>query len=140
MPRNVNAPDTEPEEKKFELPSEKEHLFMISDFWFDKKDADIIMVKCEVCGGEEEGRSLLQRVILNDQEKSFYYTRLFLKAIGQPYKGEFEINENHFPGLQFYATIIHNGNYANFDQYSEEKNPVNKAWDEESGTTESSPL
>lgn len=124
MVKHVNAPDTEPEESNFKLPSEKEHLLQISDFWYDDKNTDIIVTKLEVVGGDEEGLSLLHRVNTDDKDKGFYYTRLFLKAIGESYKGAFDINENNFPGKQFYATIKHSKSrdgsktYANVDQYN----------------------
>src|SRR3990167_3633301 len=121
MKRNVSAPKNEPEESNFQLPSEKEHLLQVVDKWDDDKNSDVVITKIEVVGGEENGRSLLHRVNLSDREKGFYYTRLFLKAIGENYKGEFEINDDNFIGKQFYATVIHNGKYANIDQYNFEK-------------------
>lgn len=148
MPRRVNAPDTEPTESNFPIPSEKEHLLQIADYEVVNKD--IISVKLEVVGGDEAGRTMLHRVNTNDQEKSFYYCRMFLKAIAEPYKGEFEIDESNWQGKQFYATVKHSPSkdkskmYANINEYNFEKmveqvdtkpdtvKPVDKevAWDE----------
>lgn len=125
MPRQVNAPNEEPEESKFSLPSEKEHLLQIVDFWPDAEDTNIIVTRIEVVGGSEEGRSILHRVNLDDQAKGFYYTRLFLKAIGENYKGSFKINEEAWSGKQFYATVVHDSSkgktYANINEYNFEK-------------------
>lgn len=127
MSRNVNAPETEPEESSFELPSENtEHLLQIVDYWDDKDDPNVIVTKLEVVCGDEEGRSLLHRVNQDDSSKEFYYTRCFLKAISEPYKGSFMIEERNWPGRQFYASVIHNKakngkTYANIDQYNFEK-------------------
>ena len=124
MTRQCSAPDTEPEESNFQLPSEDvEHLFQVVDYWQDEKDASIVVARIEVVGGDENGRSLLHRVNCNDKDKGFYYTRLFLKAIGQPYKGQFTIQEDNWPGSQFYASVKHNPGknnktYANLDQYN----------------------
>jgi len=130
--RTVNAPDTEPEQATFELPSEKEHLFMVSDI-FDQDydgnkfnlDGNTVLVKCEVVGGDEEGRSLLNRISLDDSWKGFFATRLFLKAVGLPHKGQIEIDTDLFQGRQFYATIKHteyNGKmYANIAEYNFDK-------------------
>ena len=149
--RTGNSNDNEPEQKKFDLPSEKEHLFQVSDIFtmeteVGKKldlDADTVSVKCEVCGGEEEGRTLLIRLSLDDDWKGFFATRLFLKAIGEPYKGkDFPIDTDNWQARQFYATVIHKDNYANIKEYNFEKkidqaiNPSVKkaegelAWDE----------
>lgn len=126
MVRHVNAPDTEPEESNFKIPSEKEHLFQISDFSYDT-DADVIIVRCEVVGSDEEGLSILHRVNINDQWKGFYFTRLFLKAIGEEYKGSFDIDESRWQARQFYATVVHNKSkdgsktYANIKEYNFDK-------------------
>ena len=125
--RTANAPSEEPEQSNFQLPSEGvEHLFQVVDKWEDDKDANVIIVKLEVVGGEEEGRSILNRVGLDDSQKSFYYSRLFLKAIGEPYKGQFTIDDDNWIGRQFYASVVHaegkNGKkYGNIDQYNYEK-------------------
>lgn len=157
--RNANAPDQEPEQASFEMPSEKEHLLQVVDI-FDQNtdankfdlDANTVLAKCEVVGGEEEGRSLLNRMSLDDGWKGFFATRLFLKAIGEPYKGkDFPIDTDNWVGRQFYATIVHNESkgkkYANIKEFNFEKmvdnsgaptkvqeqaetNPDNIAWDE----------
>jgi len=116
--------DSEPEQKKFELPSEKEHLFQVVDILFLDSDPDIVHAKIEVCGGEEEGRTILNRLRMNEDWKGFFATRLFLKAIGEEYKGKgFTINTDNWIGKQFYATVIHSKDekYANIDEYNYEK-------------------
>ena len=116
----------EPEQKKFELPSEGEKLFQVVDLFPDKTNPDIIAVKLEVAEGEEMGRSILHRVNLDFAWKGFFTTRLFLKALKQPYKGDIEIDSDMWPGLCFYANIVHNKadngkTYANIDSYNFDK-------------------
>ena len=127
--RTYNLPDSEPEQKAFDLPSEKEHLFQVTDVFEmannpfkDGLDSDTVCAKCEVVGGEEEGRTLLQRMTLDEKGKGFWATRLFLKAIGEPYKGAgLEIDSDKFQGRQFYASVVHNGKYANISEYNFDK-------------------
>lgn len=125
--RTVQAPNDEPEQRTFELPSEGEHQFQIVDKWTDKTDDNIIIVKLEVAEGDELGRSILHRVNLDSEWKGFFLTRLFLKAIGEPYKGEFEVEDDNWIGRCFYATITHNVSanngktYANIDQFNFDK-------------------
>lgn len=119
--RHVKADENEPTESNFPLPKEGEHLFQVVDGWQDKVDSDVQVVKLEIVGGEDTSKTILQRINTNDQLKSFYYTRLFLKAIGESYKGSFDIDTDNFIGKQFYATIIHNGKYANISEYNFDK-------------------
>lgn len=134
--RKASGNNEEPEQKRFDLPSEKEHLFQVVDiFTCDDEtgqkmglDADTVSVKCEVCGGDEEGRTLLQRLSLDDKWKGFFATRLFLKACGLPYMGdEFPIDTDEWPGCQFYATVVHvpskdkSKTFANVDKYNFDK-------------------
>ena len=140
--RKITTSNDEPEQRKFELPSEGEHQLQVVDLWTDKADDNIIIVKLEVVG-EEEGRSILHRVNLDSEWKGFFLTRLFLKAIGEAYKGEIEVDEDNWIGKQFFATIIHNvGNngktYANIDEFNFDKvvaldgKPEDEiAWDDE---------
>lgn len=124
--RNYNTDENEPEEKKFDIPSQKEHLLQVTDiFTSDDEtgqklglDENTVSVKLEVVGGDEEGRTLLNRCNLDQSEKGFYFTRLFLKAIGEPYKGQFEIETDRWIGRQCYATVKHNGKYANIGEYN----------------------
>lgn len=118
--RNYSCEDTESEQGSFEVPSCKEHLFQVVDF-IDQDNPDIVVAKIEVVGGDEQGRSILNRCNLNQDEKAFYFTRMFLKAIGEPYKGQFEIETDRWIGRQFYATVKHSGKYANIDQYNFDK-------------------
>lgn len=124
--RNYTMDENEPEEKKFDLPSEREHLLQVTDIYTAddemgqklKLSENEVSVKLEVCGGEEEGRTLLNRCNLDQAEKGFYFTRLFLKAIGEPYKGQFDIETDRWIGRQCYATVKHNGKYANIGEYN----------------------
>lgn len=125
----------EPETAKFDLPSEKEHLFQVTDIFTCndemgqklKLDQDSVSVKLEVVGGEEEGRTLLQRLTLDENNRGFFATRLFLKAIGQDYKGSgLMVDTDMWPGSQMYAKVIHNGKYANIDTYNFDKKIVQK--------------
>lgn len=116
--RHAKADENEPTESNFPLPKEGEHLFQVVDGWQDKVDSDVQVVKLEIVGGEDTGKTILQRINTNDQLKSFYYTRLFLKAIDEAYKGEFDIDTDNFIGKQFYAMIVHNGKYANISEYN----------------------
>lgn len=129
MKRTYNIEDKEPTESNFKIPSEKEHLFQVVDVNPHKspsgyEDENIQVVKLEVVGGEEKGLSILNRVNLNDQENAFYYSRLFLKAIGEPYKGQFSVNVDNWVGKQFYATVKHSKSkdgtktYANIGEYN----------------------
>lgn len=130
--RNVSTRNDEPEQSSFEMPSEGEHLFQVVDLFdsgYDGNkfnlDEDTVIVKCEVVGGEEEGRSLLNRTSLDPQWKGFFATRLFLKAVGLEYKGDFSIDTDEWIGRQFYATVIHNESkgkmYANIETFNFEK-------------------
>lgn len=151
--RTFNMTDGEPEQKKFDMPSEKEHVFQVVDIYDSMNpvgkmvlDDNTVCVKCEVAIGDESGRSLLQRVSLDEKYKGFFATRLFLKAIGEQYKGNsVEIDTDNWVGKQFYATVVHNtgkngGTFANIAEYNFDKSavaaekPVNKpediAWEE----------
>lgn len=151
MKRTVNMGDNEPEKKAFNLPSEGEHLFQVVDvFTMDSEigmklglDENTVSVKCEVAIGDELGRTLLNRCSLDEKYKGFFATRLFLKAIGEPHKGNgIEIDTDKWIGRQFYATVVHNGKFANIDEYNFEKcaglsqvdvapkNPADIAWEE----------
>lgn len=125
--RKVSMPNDEPEQRVFELPDEGEHLFQVVDKWEDKNDENIIIVKLEVADeGNNFGRTLLHRINLDFDWKGFFLTRLFLKAIGEPYKGDIEIDDDMWIGKMFYASVIHNlasngKTYANIDQYNFDK-------------------
>ena len=124
--RTVSAPEDEPNQRKFKLPSEGEHMFQVVDKWTDKVDENITIVKLEVAEGDELGRSILHRVNLNSEWKGFFLTRLFLKAIGEAYKGDFEVDDDMWIGRSFYASVIHNvatngKTYANIDQFNFDK-------------------
>lgn len=129
MHRDYQIEDTEPEKKKFEKPSEREHLFQVTDIFTNQDemgnklnlDENTVSVKVEVVGGEEEGRTMLIRLTLDEQSKAFFFTRMFLKATGQDYKGQITIDTDLWCGLQFYATVKHNGDYANIKEYNFDK-------------------
>lgn len=133
--RTVNLKDDEPEQKAFDMPSVKEHLFQVTDVYTSEENpfqdgvpSDVAIAKCEVVGGDEEGRTLLNRLSLDETFKGFFACRLFLKAIGEAYKGEgIEIDTDRWIGRQFYATVVHNQNkdktktYANIEEYNFDK-------------------
>lgn len=131
MKRHVNAPNEEPTESNFKIPSCVEHLFQVTDVQPmvtpSGHDDNIQRVSLEVIGGDEAGLTLLNRVNLNQDEKAFYFSRLFLKAIGEPYKGDFEIDTDAWIGRQFYATVKHTKSkdgtktYANIGEYNFDK-------------------
>lgn len=129
------APDDEPEASNFKIPSEKEHCLTVTDvnplrLPDGTEDDNIQIVKLEVVGGDEEGLTMLNRVNLDQSEKSFYFARLFLKAIGEPYKGEFYIETDRWVGRTFFATVKHTESkgkkYANIDVYNFDKKVENQ--------------
>ena len=127
--RTYDLPDEEPEQNSFTKPSEREHLFQVVEVYDESNapgkmvlDINTVCAKIEVCGGEEEGRTMLNRMSLDENWKGFYFTRLFLKAIGEPYKGKgLEIDTDRWIGRQFYATVIHKDGYANISEYNFDK-------------------
>lgn len=133
--KSYNTDETEPTASNFKIPSEKEHLFVVTDLitYEDEVgvkmglDQNTIAVKLEVIGGDEEGLTLLNRVNLDPDWKGFYFTRLFLKAIGEPYKGVFDADSDRWLGRQFYATVKHTQSkdgtktYANIGEYNFDK-------------------
>lgn len=124
--RTGSADNEEPQQINRKLPSQIEHTFQCTDVDEEiSSDPDIVFAKVEVVGGDEEGRSTMIRLSLDDNWKGFFATRLFLKAIGEKYKGkEFPIDTDEWIGKQFKATIVHNQNdektktYANIEEYN----------------------
>ena len=148
--RTMNAGDNEPEQKKFENPSEGEHLMQVVDV-FDSTnspgkmvlDENTVCVKLEVAIGDELGRTMLHRLSLDPTWKGFFATRLFLKAIGEEYKGSIEIDSDRWIGREAYVNVVHNGQYTNVADYNFEKcsglsrvnpgcvsNPADIAWEQ----------
>lgn len=127
--RKYNLDDKEPEQSKFEKPSEREHLFQVVDVYDMGNapgkmvlDENTVCAKLEVIGGDESGRTMLNRINLDESWKGFYFTRLFLKSIGEPYKGkELEIDSDRWIGRQFYANVVHNEGFANIGEYNFDK-------------------
>lgn len=119
----------EPDQKKFDLPSEKEHLLNVTNVFTSEDNPfknglpeDVVSAQLEVVGGEEEGRTLLCRMTLNENDRGFFATRLFLKGIGEEYKGSgLSIDTDRWIGRQAYATVVHNGNYANIGEFNFDK-------------------
>lgn len=134
MKRSYNTDENEPEQNSFVKPSEKEHLFQVVEVYDENNapgkmvlDNNTVCAKIEVCGGEEQGRTMLNRLNLDQNWKGFYFTRLFLKAIGEPYKGAFDIDIERWIGRQFYASVVHNDGYANIAEYNFDKKIAQKA-------------
>jgi hypothetical protein len=131
MKRTYTTDENEPTESQFKIPSEGEKLFQVTDInpavTPSGEDDNIQVVKLEIVGGDDNGLSILNRVNLNQDEKAFYFARLFLKAIGEPYKGEIELDTDHWCGRQFYATVKHTKSkdgtktYANIGEYNFDK-------------------
>jgi hypothetical protein len=126
--RTMNMDGNEPEQKKFESPSEGEHLMQVVDVYDSTNapgkmvlDENTVCVKLEVAIGDELGRTILQRLSLDPTWKGFFATRLFLKAIGEEYKGNIEIDSDRWIGRQAYVNVVHNGKYANVSDYNFEK-------------------
>jgi hypothetical protein len=121
--KSVSTVNEEPEQRKFELPSEGVHTFQVVDANGDANNPNLVIVKLEVSEGDELGRSILHRVNLDESWKGFFLTRLFLKACGESYKGQFDADSDNWIGRQFKASIIHNKSektgkmYANIDQF-----------------------
>lgn len=120
----MNCSDEELKGKTFELPSEGLHSFRVVDVKDNENDPNLVLVKLEVCDGAEYGRSILHRVNLDSDWKGFFFTRLFLKAIGEPYKGSFEADSDMWLGKTFSATIVHTvekegkkRTFANIDKF-----------------------
>lgn len=125
---SYHTEDKEPTETNFKIVSEGEHLFQVVDtngtVLPSSVDESIQLVRLEVVGGNDNGLSILNRVNLNGDDRAFYFTRLFLKAIGEPYKGQFFVNTENWIGRQFYAFVKHTKSkdgtktYANISEYN----------------------
>ena len=130
MKRQYTTEDKEPE-SNFKLPPVAEYLFQVTDVnplvEPGGENENIQVANIEIIGGEFEGTTLLLRLNLKHEEKAFYFTTLFLKAIGEGYKGQFEIETDRWVSRQFYATIKHTKSkdgtktYANIDIYNFDK-------------------
>ena len=130
--RIVDMPDTEPSDKNFPLPSEGDHLFQVTDILQLDPNQDIVHVKCEVADKEELGRTLLHRLSLDVSFKGFFATRIFLKAIHKEYKGSnIDIDTDDWIGEEFYANVVHNGQYANITYFLDKETPKKETWNEE---------
>ena len=156
MVTRTGSGEEEPTQSSFQLPSEGvNHLFQITEVYdFENQHPKISLgenntvVKLEVVGGDEEGRTMLHWVNLDDQWTGFFSTRLFLKAIGEPYKGkDFPMNTENWQTRRFLSTVTHsvsekNGKtYCNIGEYDIEEslkikqlggevvNPEDISWD-----------
>jgi len=127
MKRSAKVPDTEPTEKKFQIPSEGLHSFQITDVIQDVNNDDIVFVTMTVCSSVDNGLTLRNRTDLNPDGKGFWATRLLLKAIKESYKGAIEIDTDMWIGKTFVATVKHNEyngkTYANIAEYMFDVNP-----------------
>lgn len=115
--RTLNMGDTEPEQRNYKLvPEGKQFLQVVDVIENIDPSPDILHVKCEMVDGT--GGSLLNRLSLDEGWKGFFATRLFLKAIGEPHKGEgVEIDTDNWIGRRFWCEVVHNGDYANIKEY-----------------------
>lgn len=141
MVKRTASGENEPEQKSFDMPSEREHLLQVVDVYdmdFNNNklnlDPNTVAARLEVVGGNEEGLSMLCRLGLDDNWRGFFATRTFLKACGLAYKGkDFPIDTDEWPGRQFYATVIHvqskGKTYANIKEYNFDKKVDNSVID-----------
>jgi hypothetical protein len=135
MKRSYSMPENEPDQKVFEKPSVGEHLFQVVDVVPVDNDGNSVTVKCEVAEGAELGRSLLHRISLDGEWKGFFLTRMFLKALKEPYQGDIEIDTDMWIGKQFFGNVVHvegnNGKtYANIESFNYEKETSSPKFDE----------
>ena len=128
MSMHFKTEDKEPTQANFALPSEGEHLLQVVEIMYEMSTDAYATVKLEIAevDSDELGVSMLHRVSFNQEWNGFFMTQLFLKAIGEPYKGEFDIDTNNWAGKRFYATIKHNEGkngrtYANIDKFNFDK-------------------
>jgi len=133
MRKTVNMGDKEPEQM-FLLPSENIfHIFSVVEIKEDtESNPDIIRAKLKVMEGEEAGRTILHRMDTDENSKVFWVTRLFLKAIGEPYKGTgISMDSDRWFGQELTATVTHSkdGKFANISEYRFDEETTSKAKD-----------
>lgn len=119
MKRTVNMPDDDPSIKNFPIPPVGEHKFRIIDV-MDTDDVDIVSAKCEVISESGKETSLLHRITLNEKDKFFWLTRLFLKCISEPCRGAIVvIDTDAWIGRTFTGVVKHSvdSKYANIKEF-----------------------
>src|SRR3990172_6925110 len=136
--RTYDLPNEEPGSFRNELPSEGNHVLQVVDVFTCEDetgmklnlDENTVSVRLEVAQGSETGFSLLHRMTLDENNKGFFATRLFLKAIHQPCKGPaVVIDTDTWAGEQFRAYVTHNKGkngkvYANIFSYDDSSAPL----------------
>lgn len=119
MPLNLDFSNVET--KTFENVSEGEHLFIISDAEVKPSkagDSENLVIKAEVTGGDDDGRTLLQFFSL--KETALWNLKLFLEAVtGSEIEGSINFDEAELVGQTFIGTVKHteDGKYANLIAY-----------------------
>ena len=108
MKRTINMPNEEiTAQKSFPVVPEGTHKFQVTDVYEDGNNPDVVSAKLEVISENGQGISLLHRLNLNETDKFFWLTRLFLKAIGEPHKGTVAMDTDFWIGRQLTATVKH---------------------------------
>ena len=151
MVTRTGSGDGETKQSSFQLPSEGvNHLFQITEVYdFENQHPKISLgenntvLKLKVVGGEEAGRTMLHWVNLDDKWNGFFSTQLFLKAIGEPYKGEdFPIDTGNWQARRFLSNVTHsvsekNGKtYCNIGEYDIDESLKIKQLDGATTTTD----
>lgn len=126
--RTYNLEDNDPQ-KSYPIVPVGEHKFQVTDIT-DTNDIDIVSVKCEVISENGTAISLIHRINLNENNKFFWLTRVFLKCIGEPCRGNnVTIDTDAWVGRQFTGIVKHSDDnkYANIKEfiYKEGNQPVN---------------
>ncbi len=75
--------------------------------WKTKNGDDYVSVECEVDSGDYMGAKVWHGVTFMDPSKKGAGMAVqFLKAIGEPWEGDFEIDTNNWEGRTFTAKLI----------------------------------
>lgn len=143
MPKfNLNKSEYDESTGEFEKLPEGEYKFQITNWTTERKDGStletkvgdpMVQITCEVVdNGKYDGRKVWHNVILyrpnSPSIKGMWSTRVFLKCIGEPHEGDIEVDPDNWIPRQFKATIKHNGDYTNIDQFIyEEESEAKKA-------------
>ncbi len=114
--RTVNMPDEDPSEKSYPVVPVGEHKFRIIDV-LPTDDVDTVSCKLEVISDSAKEMSMLHRTSISEKNKFFWLTRLLLKCIGEPCRGNVEIDTDAWIGRTFTGRVEHSGKYANIREF-----------------------
>lgn len=108
MPTKYNAGKAVPSEMLQPIPR-GEHHFEITAAVLGKSKStgvDMVTATMKVVDGEARGRMVKYYVMLHPEgHPSVGMTLHFLKTIGEPYEGEFEVNEARWVGKHLIGTV-----------------------------------